>query len=89
MTKETIEAMKHGDDILPVIGRQIEIFVESKKTDDLHCMFDSFNMSDAEGMFQYLQKRSVQEGMHEPLIKVMSALVCVPLTKPDLLDMMS
>ncbi len=77
------------DDIMPVLKKQIDLFEKRKTEDDLECMFDSFNLSDADGLFSYLLKRAVSEGHHDALMKILSCLAVIPFNAPHIWELIS
>ena len=66
------------DSIIPVLAGQIRLYEKRSSDDDLECMFESVNLSDADGMFSFLLKKSVQEGHHEQLMRILACLAVIP-----------
>lgn len=72
------EATADPDSIVAVLPSQIRLYEKRSSDDDLECMFESVNLSDADGMFSFLLKKSVQEGHHEQLMRILACLAVIP-----------
>ena len=66
------------DEEITLIKDQIKLYEKRQSDDDLQCMFESVNLSDADGMFAFLLKKSVQEGFHQELMRILSCLAVIP-----------
>ena len=65
------------DEELTLIKDQIKLYEKIQSDDDLQCMFESVNSSDADRMFAFLLKKSVQEGFDQELMRILSCLAVI------------